>query len=86
MRQVAPGPRHAVNLIRAGWWIIGIGFASLVASVMASGLDYIEWEKSGAPYSQTPTGILAWHVLSLVAMVVGVALVALGLVNLRRRR
>ncbi len=86
MEQVAAGLRSAVDLVRAGWWIIGLGFVSLVMSIVASGLDYIEWEKSGAPVSHTPAWILAWHELSFVTIAVGVALVVIGLVIRRRRR
>lgn len=86
MQQVAAGLRRAASLIRVGWWILGVGFASLFASIMASGLDYIEWERSGAPVAHTPDWIVAWHALSLVTMVVGVALVVIGFVIRRRRR
>lgn len=86
MQLVTNTPFDAGKFVRAGLWVLGAGFASLAASIVASGIDYIQWEKSGALYARTPDAIVAWHALSLVIMVVGAALVVYGYLKGRASR
>lgn len=66
---------------RAGVLLAIAGVMSLFSSVVASGIDYIEWEKSGELAATTPTWIFAWHVISLLGIGAGSCLMAFALLR-----
>lgn len=75
--------RGASPAIAWAIWTVVTGVSSAVGSFIAAGLDYIRWEQSGELVSRTPDWIVAWGALSLLAIMVGLALLILA--ALRRR-
>ncbi len=55
-----------------GLALASVGAVSLVASIIASGLQYRALETAGKDVGLTPTWIMVWHAVSWLLLAVGV--------------
>ena len=78
------------NLVKNPWFlpnlVLALGCLSMIASIVASGVDYRAWEASGEPVSMTPDWIVNWHGISLVIILVGIGIFILRAIQNRRAR
>lgn len=66
--------KRVQNRHRKPTWSAVIGAVSLLASLVAAGIEYRIWEASGEPYHSTPLWIVAWHYISLLVIVLSILL------------
>ncbi len=72
MQSVETRNRRPGDLLLLGIGIASVGAVSLIASIIASGLQYRALETAGKDVGLTPTWVMAWHAVSWLLLAVGV--------------